>query len=274
MRVIICDGHEGRRVNKHNPNTIRNMSKTVEQTLLERRSIRRNTRDAIAREDLDFIFEAIRNTPTSYNGEQFSVIDIDDPGLKEELYRLTNQKQIKTCNRFLVFCADFHKIEAAAKAKGIDAGVFPHTADGYTVGVIDASLALMSALVAAESRGLATCPVGYIRTVDPDRVAELLHLPQGVAAICGLTLGIPADMPDLKPKQPLSLLVHRNAYRSDDMTQELLDFDRTVVEYNRSRSGSKTDNDWVSHITGYYREGESYHLLQAMRRRGYLTEES
>ena len=40
--------------------------------------------------------------------------------LKEELYALTNQKQIKTCNHFMVFCADFHKIWILAKEKGID----------------------------------------------------------------------------------------------------------------------------------------------------------
>ena len=31
-------------------------------------------------ETMDFIYRAVANTPTSYNGQQFSVIDIDDPG--------------------------------------------------------------------------------------------------------------------------------------------------------------------------------------------------
>ena len=57
--------------------------KDVKQTLLDRVSIRRYEREPIPREDMDFIFEAIRNTPTSYNGQQFSVIDIDDQNLKE-----------------------------------------------------------------------------------------------------------------------------------------------------------------------------------------------
>lgn len=249
------------------------MNKSVEKTLLERRSIRRNTRDIIPAEDLKFIYDAIRNTPTSYNGEQFSVVDIDDQELKEKLYELTGQKQIKTCNRFMVFCADFNKIETAARAKGLDCGLFPHSVDGYTVGVIDASLALMSALVAAESRGLATCPVGYIRTVDPLKVAELLHLPKGVAAVCGLTLGVPAELPDMKPKQPLSLLVHHNTYRTDGMLPELKQFDETISEYNRTRAGSKSTYDWTSHIVGYYKEGAGYHLGRAMRRQGFLTDD-
>lgn len=246
------------------------MSKSVEEALLERRSRRCYTRDRISDEDMDFIYKAIRNTPTSYNGEQFSVIDIDDQELKEKLYGLTNQKQIKTCNHFLVFCADFHKIEIAARAKGIDMGDFAATVDGYTVGVIDASLALMSALVAAESRGLATCPIGYIRTVAPDVVSELLGLPRGVALVCGLAIGIPAEMPDMKPKEPASLLIHHNHYRSDDMLPELLDFDKAVSEYNRTRTGTKSDNDWVGHIIGYYHEGAARDILAALRRQGFL----
>ncbi len=249
------------------------MSKSVEEALLDRRSRRRYTRDRISDEDMDFIYKAIRNTPTSYNGEQFTVIDIDDQELKEKIYGLTNQKQIKTCNHFLVFCADFRKITVAAEAKGVDVSRFPATVDGYTVGVIDASLALMSALVAAESRGLATCPIGYIRTVAPDVVSELLGLPQGVALVCGLAIGVPNEQPDMKPKEPESLLIHHNRYRQDDMAADLLEFDRVVSEYNRTRTGTKSDNDWVSHIVGYYHEGVTKNILEAMRRQGYLTED-
>ena len=74
----------------------------VKSLLLERRSIRRYEREPISAEVLEFIYDAIRNTPTSYNGQQFSVIDIDNQELKEQLYGITNQKQIKTCNHF--FC--------------------------------------------------------------------------------------------------------------------------------------------------------------------------
>lgn len=247
------------------------MSKTVEKTLLERRSRRRYTRDKISQDDLDFIYDAIRNTPTSYNGQQYSVIDIDDQELKEKLYALTNQKQIKTCNHFMVFCIDYNKITIAAKAKGIDPGCFSETADGYTVGVIDASLAMMSAIVAAESRGLGTCPIGYIRTVDPRKVAELLNLPQNVALVCGLAIGIPSETPDMKPKEAMPLIIQHNRYRTDDMTAELLDFDREITEYNHTRAGSQTTNDWVSHMIGYYKEGEAKGILSALRSQGFLT---
>ena len=57
--------------------------KSVKESLLERRSIRRYERQPIEPEKLDFIYEAIRNAPTSYNGQQFSVIAVTDQALKE-----------------------------------------------------------------------------------------------------------------------------------------------------------------------------------------------
>ena len=189
--------------------------KDIRQTLLDRVTVRRYEREAIPAETMDFIFQAIRNTPTSYNGQQFSVIDISDQALKEELYAITNQKQIKTCNRFLVFCADYHKITMLAEKKGLDVPPFTDTMDGVTVGIIDASLAMMSAVVAAEACGLGANCIGYLRTVDPPKVAEMLKLPKGVFVVCGLCLGIPREHPDLKPKQGIGLMIHSNTYRQD-----------------------------------------------------------
>ena len=134
--------------------------KTVKDTLLQRRSIRRYEREPISEETMNLIYEAIRNTPTSYNGQQFSVIDVTDQEMKEKIYELTSQKQIKTCNHFLVFCADFHKIKVIAEEKNIEFPKFQKTLDGVIVGTVDAALAMMSAVVAAESAGLGTCCIG------------------------------------------------------------------------------------------------------------------
>lgn len=243
--------------------------KSVKDTLLERRSTRRYERQNISQSNLNLIYAAIRNTPTSYNGQQFSVIDISDQETKIKLFELTNQKQIKTCNRFLLFCADYNKITTIAKAKNIEMPQFSHTADGVMVGIIDASLAMMSAVVAAESCGLGTCCIGYARTAAPKEIAKLLKLPQGVFAVCGLAIGVPRETNDLKPKQGKELMIHSNHYRTDDMTQNLIDYDNRIIQYNTTRSGSTSDNDWASHIINYYREAMNYEMLDALRSQGY-----
>lgn len=243
----------------------------VRQSLLERTSVRRYEREAISDEQMDFIFEAIRNCPNSYNGQQYSVIDISDQALKEQLYELTGQKQIKTCNRFLVFLSDFNQIKALAERKGIEWPRLEDTMDGVLLGTIDASLAMMSAVVAAESLGLGSNCIGYLRTVDPAKVAELLKLPKGVFVVCGLAIGVPREHPDLKPKKPLSVMVHKNCYQQDReaMVDELEKYDEVVKEYNRTRSGDTTTNDWVGHILDYYRHVLDYRILDYLKDQGY-----
>ena len=243
----------------------------VKESLLERTSVRRYERESIPAETMDFIYKAVQNTPTSYNGQQFSVIDIDDQALKEQLYELTGQKQLKTCNRLLIFCSDYNKISMLAGRKGLVVPPFTDTMDGVTIGIIDASLAMMSAVVAAQSAGLGSNCVGYLRTVDPAKVAKMLKLPKGVFVVCGLALGVPREHPDLKPKQPASLVFHRNHYRQDNeqMVEELEKYDEVVKQYNRTRAGGTSDNDWVAHILDYYGHAMAYRIKDYLRDQGY-----
>lgn len=244
--------------------------KDVKNTLLDRVSIRRYEREAIPEETMQFIFDAIRNTPTSYNGQQYSVIDISDQELKEELYRLTNSKQLKTCNRLLMFVADFNKISKLAAARGLVMPPINETMDGVMLGTIDAALAMMSAVVAAEACGLGCNCVGYLRTADPERVAELLHLPKGTFVVCGLALGIPREHPDHKPKEPQSLMIFKNRYRDDEgMLDELIEYDEVIKHYNQTRAGGTSDNDWVAHILDYYRHACDYHILRYLAEQGF-----
>ena len=254
---------------KNNKQLYNNKMKSVEQTLLDRRSIRRYEREAIPEADLEFIREAIRNTPTSYNGQQFSVIEIADQTLKEQLAELVKQKQFKTSNRVFMFLSDFHKISVAAEAKGLEMPHFNDTADGLIVGTVDAALAMMSAIAAAESRGLGTCPIGYARTVDPAAISDLLGLPEGVYLVCALAVGVPREVPEMKPKQPRELVIFKEKYGIDGMADRLLEYDATIQQYHRNRSSNPSDADWVSEMLGYYREGMNYEMLDALRRRGY-----
>ena len=148
---------------------------------------------------------------------------------------------------------------------------FTNTMDGVTVGIIDASLAMMSAVAAAEACGLGCNCIGYLRTVDPPKVAEMLKLPMGVFVVCGLCLGIPREHPDLKPKQSLTTVIHSNAYRQDEdmLTTELLNYDALITQYNKTRSGGTTDNDWCDHILDYYRHAMSYRILDYLKAQGF-----
>lgn len=242
--------------------------KDITTTLLKRTSVRRYERQPIEEEKLQLIYEAIANSPTSYNGQQYSVIAIDDQALKERLYELIGQKQIKTCALFLIFCADYHKVETLAQQKNIDVPPFRNTMDGIMVGAIDATIAMSNARVMAEALGLGCCCIGYVRTAAPQEVSTLLHLPQGSFIVCGLAIGYPREQPDMKPKQNEPLLIHHNRYHDEDMVPLLQQYDETISVYNRTRQGGTTDNDWCGHIVGYYEEGMDNRVLNYLQSQG------
>lgn len=235
----------------------------------KRTSVRRYEREAIPEDVMNVIYTAIMNTPTSYNGQQFSVIDISDQKVKEKLYEVIGQKQIKTCNRFLVFCADYNKIGVLAKDKGLAMPDFTKTLDGVFVGVIDAALAMSNAYTAARAYGIGSCCIGYTRTANPQKIAEVLNLPKGVFVVCGLTLGVPREAPDVKPKQPQEVVIHSNAYTESGLLEKMDNYDKQIKEYNATRSGTQTDNDWVSHILDYYKDAMNYEMLEYLRQQGF-----
>ena len=42
-----------------------------------------------------------------------------------------------------------------------------------------------------------------------------------------------------------------------------------IKAYNAVRSGTKTDNDWCSHILDYYKEMMNYKMLEYLKRQGF-----
>lgn len=247
--------------------------KSVKESLLERRSIRRYKDVDLTDEQLQLIYDAIRNTPTSVNGQQFSVIDVTDRDMKLKMSEMTGMKQVETCSHFFLFCADFHKAEVAAEDAGIELADFHDTAEGLLVGTVDAALAMMSAIVAAESLGLGSCCIGYSRIAAPREMSDMVGLPNNTYIVCGLTVGVPDEEPDLKPKQPVGLSIHRNVYTSrDEMRPLLREYNETIEHYNKTRAGSQSDFAWIDRIAGYYHEASKLHMLDLLRERGFAVE--
>ena len=126
--------------------------------------------------------------------------------------------------------------------------------------------------------------LGYVRQGDSIVVESILDLSisagefielaiklfrQGVFVVCGLAIGVPREHPDLKPKLPKDLTIHQSHYTDRDMTAELVAYDKEVTQYNATRSGSKSENDWCDHILDYYREAMKYRMLDAAKSQGF-----
>lgn len=236
-------------------------------------SCRKYTKTPVSDEQLKNIYAAVRNTPTSYNGQNYCVIDVEDQEMKDRLFEIVGEAQIRDCSHFFVFCIDFNKIFVGAEAMNLPMPDVCDTADGLTVGIVDASLAMMSAIVSAESMGLGTCPIGYARTADPAAISKALNLPQHVFVVCGLSIGVPDEHNDIKPKQPVDLLFHNNVYSNDNIAKEIVDYDAVIRSYNEHRNGRKSKYAWIGHMIGFYKEIMTYRLLDAFKAQGFDIKE-
>lgn len=106
----------------------------------------------------------------------------------------------------------------AGKLEGVD--IVADSAENVLVGVADVSLFAQNFVIAAESMGYGICYIGGVRN-KPSEISELFNLPDHVFPLFGLTIGVPARRNEVKPRLPVSAVLHENEYNVEKY-EELL----------------------------------------------------
>ncbi len=139
--------------------------------------------------DLDAVLEAARWTGSAKNLQNWAFIVVDDPDQKERL-----------CE-----AGDF--MNPVRNAPAVICLV--EEPGGYE---FDTGRLAQNIMLAAETLGLATCPV----TLHRDEIAaSVLGLPQGARCRYAVAIGYPAPSQAKSPmsgRKPIGELVHRNSY--------------------------------------------------------------
>ncbi|TCM90937.1 FMN reductase (NADPH) [Paenibacillus sp. BK033] len=223
------------------------MNETIAK-LLQHRSIRKFTKDPITQEQLDAILSAAQQASTSSNMQAYSIIGITDKVLRSELAKLAgNQAYIEESPVFLVWCADLYRWEQAAKRHYGE--VIPSTTENFIIGTVDTALAAQNAAVAAESLGLGIVYIGGIRN-QPDKVSELLKLPQHVYPVFGMCIGVPDQSPLERPRLPRQAVYFENTYKQDAIDSAIDAYDETLSAYMTARSNGKASATWSQSMAG------------------------
>ena len=85
----------------------------------------------------------------------------------------------------------------------------------------------------------------------------------------GLCLGWPAESPEVKPRLPLSLILHQDQYRDPDPAA-LDDYDQIMADYYRDRGNNARRSDWSSTTARAIQGKKREHLLPFLRRLGFF----
>ena len=243
------------------------MNPTID-LLKSHRSIRKFTDDPISADTLNQLIEAGQAAATSSFVQSVSVIRVTNPASRSVLAEVAGgQRYIETCAEFLVICADMKRNEQLA----IKHGTTPKTGftEHFVIAAVDAGLFAQNLVTAAESAGLGVCYIGALRN-NPQRVSELLQLPELVCPMFGLCLGYPAQDPEVKPRMPLSLVMHQEQYQTEIDESTLQDYDEIVREYYATRAGGNKSQGWSEQMATFFSKESRPHMLEYLRSKGFV----
>lgn len=163
------------------------------------------------------ILHAAMRAPTAGNLMLYSIVEVTDQAVKDELARTCDdQPFIAQAPWVLVFLADYQKWLDLFAFSGTPlpdgaARVRPPGLGDLVLACCDALIAAQTAVIAAESLGIGSCYVGDILE-NAERHIELLDLPPHTFPVTMLVFGRPAKRRPPTPRYEKHV-VHRDRYR-------------------------------------------------------------
>jgi nitroreductase len=242
------------------------MNPTID-LLKAHRSIRKFTDDPVTDEQVREIVAAGQAAATSSNVQAVSVIQVNQPAMRESMAELAGgQPWVTAAGAFLVWCADLGRSGAACAQAGGDfeVGMTEH----FLIATVDVALAAQNAVIAAESMGLGICYIGGLRN-NPAKVSELLALPEQVYPVFGLCLGYPAQDPDIKPRLSLDAVLMQDTYSSEHQDTHFNDYNERLGHYYQTRTGGTKVSQWTDEMKKLVGKESRPHMREFLSSQGF-----
>ena len=255
--------------------TVRN--RTID-TLLNRRTIRAFTDEAIDPDTVAVLEETAQHAATSRYFNEWSAIRITDSDKARAIADMAHQDYVSQAPLLYIFLADQRRNADLARQEGvdIDADTFVlNTGYAFLQSQNDAVLALHAMETAANSLGLGSVILGSVIN-DVEGLIDLLDLPRLVYPVLGLAIGHPEQDPPLKPRMPRAAQIFLNSYgqseRPGEAEQALKDFDETVRLYYRDLRRMDAPRKAFSQIMAdksYNPKGDHEPMLPSIQAQGF-----
>ncbi len=238
----------------------------VMEVINNHRTIRKYKKSPIPSEHIELLMKAGIRAPSSVNLQAYSILRIVDPGIRKALYEVAGQQShILEAAEFWIFVAD---VRRAAKAME-KLGFTPAEPNLYMfyVSTIDATIAAQNIVLAAESLGYGTCYIGAIQN-DPCKVSEILGLPKGVYPLFGLTIGVPDEWPEKRPRLSKEALFFVDQYPKEELAAE---------EAMKAYEASGAIDSFIRRFKRYYSAGGRYEarnklICHCLEKQGFVVE--
>lgn len=160
---------------------------------------------------LETILAAAQRAPTDATAQMYSFIRLTDSIVRKQLAEATGNAHIATASESFLICADLFRLERILSVHGYEPGQFPNVAVHFAIG--DAVMAGQNMLIAAEMLGYRGCWIGGVLN-GLEKITEVCKIPKGVFPFAALTIGVPDEPRQHRPRLPLKQVVHENQYQA------------------------------------------------------------
>ena len=192
--------------------------------VLGRRTHRSYTNEPVGEELIDLLLAVALSASSKSDFQQASIIKLKDPQKRQRIgAHFPLMPWIAASPVFLVFCADARRLERICTIRN-----HPQRnsdLEAFLNASVDAALAMQTFILAAESAGLACCPISVIRN-QMTVVAHKLALPGGVFPVAGLCVGYPASKGHVSMRLPPSITIHTDTYDDTALEAEIDAYDQ------------------------------------------------
>ncbi len=228
-----------------------------------RRTIRKYKQEDIPAECLNRLLEEAFRASTMGNMQLYSVVVTRDPQMKQKLAPAHfNQPMVTEAPVVLTFCADFNRFSKWCRCRKAEPGY--DNPISFLNAATDALLVTQNFCTLAEAHGLGICFLGTT-IYNPDRIVEILRLPELVMPVATITVGYPDETPDQPDRLPMEGILHEESYRDytpEDIDRiygpkEALSENKRFVEINGTETLAqiftdirykKADNEYMSDV--------------------------
>ena len=242
--------------------------------LLTRRTIRKYADRPVDDELMNRLMTEAARTQTMGNLQLYSVVTTRSAEMKQRLAPAHfNQPMVTEAPVVLTICADFNRTSQWARCRKAEPGY--DNLLSFQNAAIDALLYTQTLCNLMDEEGLGYCYLGTTIYM-PQMIIDTLQLPQLVFPVATLTVGWPAEEPQLSDRLPLGSFVHSETYK--DYTpadidnfyaeKEQLPENRRFVELNNKETLAQVFTD--IRYTKKDNEALSATLLEALRRQGFI----
>jgi FMN reductase (NADPH) len=202
-------------------------TETIQQ-IYKHGSVRAYRPDPVPPDLVESLVAAGQRGSTSSNLQTYSVVAVVDEDRRGKMASLcADQGFIRQAPVFLAWCVDLSRLDRICQARGRT--LVSNFVENFLVAAMDASIAMQTTALAAESLGFGICFVGAIRN-HPLEVVKLLGLPRLVFPVSGMALGWPLKAPMVRPRLPTRIVLHWERYNPADETSALEEYDQAMIE--------------------------------------------